>query len=55
MRLLRFVLPILGTIIMMVANGNQTMMTVAYVILGAAALVWVLSFFGEAAGPKIED
>jgi hypothetical protein len=40
---------------MMVANGNQTMMTVAYAILGAAALVWVLSFVGEAAGPKVED
>ena len=55
MRLLRFVLPILGTVLMMVANGNQTMMTVAYAVLGAAALVWVLSFVGEAAGPKVED
>ena len=55
MRLLRFVLPILGTIIMMVANDNQTMMTISYVVLGAAALVWVLSFMGEAAGPKIDE
>jgi cytochrome c biogenesis protein CcdA len=54
-RLLRFVLPILGTILMMVADGNQTMMTAAYVVLGAAALVWVLSFVGEATSAKVED
>ena len=55
MRLLRMALTVLGVLIMMVANGNQTMMTVAYAILGVAALFWVLGFIGDAAGKGGED
>ena len=54
-RLFRLMLPIAGMIVMMVAEGNQTLLYVSYTLLGAWALWLAAAFVVERRGLRESD
>lgn len=50
MRLLRMTLPVVGLVVMMVADGNQTLLYVSYGIFAVAAALFIAGFVSDARG-----
>ncbi len=55
MRFFRLLLPVVAVLIMMFAEGNQTALNVAYVMLGVTAAMFVVGIISDARKPKDRD